>query len=43
MKLTLKNVQDLPRNPEDLFQWMVRLYQQKEEMLDTFYQTGLDI
>jgi len=32
---------DLPRTPEDLFSWMVRLYQEKEEMLDKYYKTGV--
>ena len=39
--LTQKITKELPRNPEDLFQWMVRLYQQKEEMLDAYYKTGM--
>lgn len=34
------NIKDVPRNPEELFQWMVRLYQEKEEMLDAYYKTG---
>ena len=33
-------MQELPQEPEELFQWMVRLYQEKEEMLDSYYKTG---
>lgn len=31
---------DLPRCSDQLFSWMVRLYQEKEEMLGKFYETG---
>jgi len=31
---------DLPSTPEGLFSWMVKLYQEKEEMLDNYYKTG---
>eukprot|EP00092_Neocalanus_flemingeri_P037822 GFUD01041172.1.p1 GENE.GFUD01041172.1~~GFUD01041172.1.p1 ORF type:complete len:356 (-),score=125.25 GFUD01041172.1:322-1389(-) len=31
---------DLPGTPEELFSWMVKLYQEKEEMLDKYYKTG---
>jgi len=34
------DIKELPQNPEELFQWMVRLYQEKEEMLDSYYKTG---
>ena len=33
-------VQDLPKTSEELFNWMVDLYQQKEQMLDEYYKTG---
>ena len=31
---------DLPNTSEELFAWMVKLYTEKEEMLDTYYKTG---
>eukprot|EP00092_Neocalanus_flemingeri_P010647 GFUD01011469.1.p1 GENE.GFUD01011469.1~~GFUD01011469.1.p1 ORF type:complete len:353 (+),score=122.85 GFUD01011469.1:77-1135(+) len=31
---------DLPDSTEDFFNWMVKLYQEKEEMLDKYYKTG---
>jgi len=31
---------DIPHCSEQLFSWMVRLYQEKEEMLEKFYETG---
>lgn len=31
---------DLPKTSEDLFAWMVKLYQEKDEMLSKFYETG---
>jgi len=31
---------DLPKSSEDLFMWMVKLYQEKEEMLGKYYETG---
>lgn len=34
------NARDLPRTSDELFSWMVKLYQEKEEMLDKFYKTG---
>lgn len=34
------DARDLPRNSEDLFSWMVALYQEKEELLVKFYETG---
>jgi len=34
------DTKDLPITSEELFSWMVRLYQEKEELLDTFYKTG---
>jgi len=34
------DVKDLPKTSEELFNWMVDLYQQKEQMLDEYYKTG---
>jgi len=34
------NIKDLPQDPEELFAWMVRLYQEKEAMLDAYYKNG---
>jgi len=34
------DIRDLPQSSEPLFQWMVNLYQEKEKMLATFYETG---
>jgi len=34
------DIKELPQNSEELFNWMVRLYQEKEEMLDSYYKTG---
>jgi len=31
---------DLPNTSEELFVWMVKLYTEKEEMLDKYYKTG---
>ena len=31
---------DLPNTSEELFTWMVKLYMEKEEMLDKYYKTG---
>ena len=39
----MQNFQDLPQNPDELFAWMVRLYQEKEAMLDAYYKTGNDL
>lgn len=33
-------VRNLPRSSEELKNWMIRLYQEKEELLDTYYRTG---
>jgi len=33
-------ISDLPRSSEELKNWMIRLYQEKEELLGTFYRTG---
>jgi lysophosphatidylglycerol acyltransferase 1 len=33
-------VRNLPRSSEELKNWMIKLYQEKEDMLDTFYRTG---
>ena len=35
-----KTLQELPKTSEELFNWMVNLYQQKEQMLDEYYKTG---
>ena len=32
--------QELPKTSGELFNWMVNLYQQKEQMLDEYYKTG---
>jgi lysophosphatidylglycerol acyltransferase 1 len=32
---------DLPNTTEELFTWMVKLYTEKEEMLDKYYKTGV--
>jgi len=34
------DVKELPKTSEELFNWMVNLYQQKEQMLDEYYKTG---
>jgi len=34
------DVKELPKTPEELFNWMVNLYVQKEQMLDEYYKTG---
>ena len=34
------NVSELPRNDCDLTAWMVKLYQEKDEMLEKYYRTG---
>lgn len=31
---------DLPQTSEELFSWMVRLYEEKEELLSKYYETG---
>ena len=31
---------DIPNSSEELFTWMVKLYTEKEEMLDKYYKTG---
>jgi len=35
------DVKELPKTSEELFNWMVNLYQQKEQMLDEYYKTGV--
>ena len=32
---------DLPSSSEELFKWMVNLYQEKEQMLEEYYKTGI--
>lgn len=34
------DVKELPKTSEELFSWMVNLYQEKEQMLDVYYKTG---
>jgi lysophosphatidylglycerol acyltransferase 1 len=34
------DVKELPADSDELFKWMVSLYQDKERMLDEFYRTG---
>jgi len=34
------DVASVPKTSEELFSWMVKLYEEKEEMLDHFYKTG---
>jgi len=34
------DTKDLPDTAEGLFSWMVKLYQEKEDMLDKYYKTG---
>ena len=34
------DTKDLPDTTESLFSWMVKLYQEKDEMLDKYYKTG---
>jgi lysophosphatidylglycerol acyltransferase 1 len=34
------DAESVPTNSEELFKWMVKLYEEKEQMLDQFYRTG---
>eukprot|EP00088_Acartia_fossae_P024322 TRINITY_DN2527_c0_g1_i2.p1 TRINITY_DN2527_c0_g1~~TRINITY_DN2527_c0_g1_i2.p1 ORF type:complete len:187 (-),score=32.13 TRINITY_DN2527_c0_g1_i2:696-1256(-) len=35
------DVNSIPTNSEDLFKWMVKIYEEKEEMLAEYYKTGV--